>query len=108
MRFLSAANGEAGLQLAHAHIPDLILLDLQLPDMTGDAVLEKLHHDERTHEIAVVILSADATPAQIRRSTTAGACDYLTKPFEVDNLLGIVDARLEKSKVEKSKAGEFH
>lgn len=62
VRLLPAGTGEAGLQLARSHFPDLILLDLQLPDMNGDLVLEHLRRDESTRDIPVVILSADATP----------------------------------------------
>lgn len=97
VNFLSATNGEFGLELARAQLPDLILLDLQLPDMRGDAVLERLRGDERTRSIPVVMLSADAMPEQVERSLKAGARHYITKPFEISNLLQVVDALLAES-----------
>jgi CheY-like chemotaxis protein len=61
VRVLPAGMGRLGLELAAEHRPDLILLDLHLPDIGGEEVLARLHQDERTREIPVVILSADAT-----------------------------------------------
>lgn len=97
VRLLPVTTGEAGLQLARAHLPDLILLDLQLPDMNGDLVLEGLRRDKRTCDIPVVILSSDATPRQIERLLKTGARDYLTKPLDVPKFLSVLDALLEKS-----------
>ncbi len=92
VRLLTATTAEAGLALARSELPDLILLDLQLPDLAGDVVLERLRADAQTRDIPVAILSADATTRQIARLLKAGACDYLTKPLDVKRLLSIVDA----------------
>ena len=91
VKLLSAMQGSIGLDLARQHAPDLILLDVHLPDMMGDAVLEQLTADERTRDIPVVILSADATPAQFARMRSLGVQDYLTKPIDVGTFLAIVD-----------------
>ena len=88
---LSALQGRLGLELAHLHLPDLILLDLHLPDISGTEVLRRLRDDPATRDIPVVVISADATSGQIDRLTSAGAYAYLTKPFDVRQLLGIVD-----------------
>ncbi len=96
VNLLTAVDGTSGLQMAQANSPDLILLDLQLPDMAGDMVLDRLHSDERTRDIPVVMLSADATPSQIKRLLAAGAHDYLTKPIEVQKFLHILDSVLEE------------
>lgn len=80
---LTAATGEAGLGTAWATRPGLILLDLQLPDVMGDVVLKHLRGDERTRDIPVVMLSADATPANIERLLEMGAHAYLTKPLKI-------------------------
>jgi len=76
------------------HHPGLILLDLHLPDIPGDEVLARLLEDPETRDIPVVILSADATPVRIERLLTQGARSYLTKPFDVAELLALFDANL--------------
>jgi CheY-like chemotaxis protein len=101
---LQAVDGrslEALRMAAHAlksprkeHSPDLILLDLHLPDMAGDETLRHLRKDPATKRIPVVIISADATPSQIRRLRAAGANEYLTKPLDVKRFLEVVDAML--------------
>jgi PAS domain S-box-containing protein len=88
---LSAMQGQLGLDLAREHRPDLILLDLHLPDVPGDEVLRRLHEEPRTRGIPVVILSADATPGQVERLLAAGAQAYLTKPLDIRQLLTLVD-----------------
>jgi signal transduction histidine kinase/CheY-like chemotaxis protein len=91
---LSAMQGGLGLDLAHQHRPDLILLDLHLPDIPGDQILHRLRADPETRAIPVVVVSADATEGRIRRLKEAGAMDYLTKPIDVRRLLDLVDAHL--------------
>ena len=73
VRLLAAMQGRMGLDLAFEHAPDLVLLDLDLPDMPGRDVLTELRLDERTAHIPVVVVSADASPGQIRRLREAGA-----------------------------------
>jgi signal transduction histidine kinase/CheY-like chemotaxis protein len=92
VRLLPAGMGSLGLELAAEHRPDLVLLDLHLPDIGGDEVLAKLRADERTRDIPVVILSADATDGTPGPLLEAGAQDYLTKPIGVRRLLEVVDA----------------
>jgi len=88
---LSAMQGRLGLDLAREHRPDLILLDLHLPDLPGQEVLRRLLDEPRTREIPVLILSADATPGHVERLLAAGARAYLTKPLDVRQLLALVD-----------------
>ncbi|MFL6101144.1 MAG: PAS domain S-box protein [Actinomycetales bacterium] len=80
-----------GLDLARTHLPDLILLDLNLPDMPGAEALRRLQADLETKQIPVVIVSADATPGLISRLKAEGAVDYLAKPFDIAQLLALVD-----------------
>jgi CheY-like chemotaxis protein/anti-sigma regulatory factor (Ser/Thr protein kinase) len=87
---IPAMQGQLGIELAARHRPQLILLDLHLPDLDGDEVLERLQHDERTKHIPVIVLSADATPAQIERLKGKGAVEYLTKPLDVPDFLSAV------------------
>jgi signal transduction histidine kinase/ActR/RegA family two-component response regulator len=98
VRLLPAVTGEAGLHLARAHFPDLILLDLQLPDMAGDAVIQQLRADERTRHIPIVTLSADATPQQVAHLLKSGAFDCLAKPLDVQKFLQVLDDLIEKQR----------
>jgi len=91
---LATMQGLPALDLARAHHPGLILLDLHLSDVSGDEVLARLRQDPETREIPVVILSADATPGRIERLLAQGARAYLTKPFDVADLLALFDTTL--------------
>ena len=91
VKLLSAMQGGLGLELAREHRPGLILLDLQLPDIPGAEVLQRLQHDPRTRQIPVVVISADATPGQIKRLRAHGAREFLTKPLDVKRLLVLLD-----------------
>jgi PAS domain S-box-containing protein len=88
---ISAMRPMLGLDLAREHGPDLVLLDLHLPDMPGEEVLRRLRTDPRTADIPVVILSADARPSLIKRLLGSGARAFLTKPLDVAELLGLLD-----------------
>ncbi|MEY2489289.1 MAG: hypothetical protein QOC70_1231 [Verrucomicrobiota bacterium] len=91
LKLLHASRGETGVELAQLHHPKLVLLDLNLPDMHGSEVIRKLQSDPVTAQVPVVVLSADATPSQIERLLAAGARNYLTKPFDIDPFLAVVD-----------------
>ena len=91
LKLMHARCGEMGVELAQAHRPKLILLDLNLPDIHGSEVLRRLQNEPSTAKVPVVVLSADATPSQIERLLTAGARNYLTKPFDIDPFLAVVD-----------------
>ena len=91
LKLLHARTGEIGVELARIHRPKLIFLDLNLPDIHGSEVLRRLQENATTAAMPVVVLSADATPSQIERLLTAGARNYLTKPFDIDPFLAVVD-----------------
>ena len=84
-----------GPDLARQHRPDLIFLDLHLPDIQGDEVLRQLQLDAATRDIPVIMLSADATPHQVERLLECGASAYLTKPLQVTRFLEVLDLSLE-------------
>jgi len=86
-----ASHGQLGIEMAKTQCPKLILLDLNLPDIHGADVLNVLHTTPETSQIPVVILSANAVATQIERLLAAGARNYLTKPFEIDQFLAVVD-----------------
>jgi PAS domain S-box-containing protein len=88
---LVAAQGGLGLELVREHKPSLVLLDLNLPDISGAEVLRRIRSEPAIAEIPVVMLSADATPGQVERLRRAGANEYLTKPFGYERFLAIID-----------------
>jgi len=94
---LRASDGKAGIDLAQRYAPKLILLDLDLPDMHGSEVIQHLQKDPVTARIPVVVMSGDATPSQIERLLVLGARNYLTKPFETEPFLAVVDDVMQKS-----------
>jgi two-component system, sensor histidine kinase and response regulator len=91
VQLMTAMQGRLGFELALQHSPDLILLDLHLPDLPGWEVLEKLRRHPATHLIPVVIISADATKRQIDRLLAAGARSYLPKPIDLSEFYRTID-----------------
>ncbi len=90
-RVVPALQGQLGLELAREHQPDVILLDVHLPDLSGLEVLRRLRSETRTASTPVVVVSADATSASVERLRSAGANAYLTKPLDVDEFLSVLD-----------------
>jgi signal transduction histidine kinase/CheY-like chemotaxis protein len=90
----TSLQGEAGVNLAVDQRPDLLLLDLNLPDIAGEEVLRRLRARSESVDVPVLILSADSTSRNITRLLQSGADAYLTKPFEVPQFLEVVDRLL--------------
>jgi CheY-like chemotaxis protein len=88
---IAAMQGRLGVELARKHQPALVLLDLHLPDIDGEQVLQQLRDDPSTASIPVVIVSADATSRQVQRLLSAGAAAYITKPIDVREVLRHLD-----------------
>jgi CheY-like chemotaxis protein len=86
-----AATGAEGLRLAQQTQPALILLDRQLPDMLGDDVLIRLKAADETADAAVVVISGDTERSHVAAALAAGAAAFLGKPFDVSELLAVVD-----------------
>jgi CheY-like chemotaxis protein len=97
---MSAEQGDLGLDVARAHLPDLILLDLHLPDMPGLEVLRRLRQNPETEQIPVVVVSADATPEHIEELLAAGAQSYVTKPFDISSVLRLFDETKPRARAE--------
>jgi len=85
--FLSAHTAEAGLPLARKHRPDIIIMDLNLPGMSGFNALETLKGWEETKNIPVIALSANASPRDIKKGLAAGFVSYITKPLRNDQIM---------------------
>jgi CheY-like chemotaxis protein len=90
----SAAEPLLGLELAMEHLPDLILLDINLPGMDGFEVLKQLRSNEASREIPVIAISANAMSKDIEKGEAAGFDGYITKPVNVKELLSIVESKL--------------
>ena len=94
LRLITAMQGRLGLELARKHRPDVILLDVHLPDITGEEVLRDLRERPETRGIPVIAVSADATPGSARRLLSQGAHHYLTKPLDIRRFLEVLEAAL--------------
>ncbi|MGY4829712.1 ATP-binding protein [Sphaerotilaceae bacterium SBD11-9] len=87
VRLVQAETGEKGIELARALRPDLLLLDMRLPDMDGPEVLKALRADPQTRELRVVALSASAMPDEVALARESGAFDYWTKPLDFERFM---------------------
>ena len=93
-RTLEATTGEQALRLASTHGPALVLMDIRLPDMSGIEALRRLRMDQRTAPIPVVAVTAEAMKGDLERFIRAGFDGYLSKPVDIDELLGTVEQHL--------------
>jgi signal transduction histidine kinase/CheY-like chemotaxis protein len=98
IRLYSAPQGTLGLDLARTHHPNLILLDIHLPDLNGRQVFQKLQEDPATRASPVVVVSASAMPSEINAMLQAGAARYLTKPLDIPLFLQTLDSFLSRSR----------
>jgi len=105
IRLLSARNGNQGIEMARGSQPDVILMDINLPGLSGIKAMQILRADPATAHIPVVALSANAMPHDIERGLEAGFFRYLTKPIKVNEFMDTLNVALEFSggKSEKSK-----
>lgn len=91
---INTEEGGAAIALARLHTPDLIILDLGLPDVNGLTVIEQLKADEKTAEIPILVCSADDRGETIAACRAAGCAEYLIKPFSAEQLIEAVEAVL--------------
>jgi PAS domain S-box-containing protein len=94
LRLLSAADGNLGIEFARAYQPEVILMDINLPGISGIAAMKILRADPSTAHIPVIALSANAVPRDIERALEAGFFNYLTKPIKVNQFMDALDAAL--------------
>ncbi|MEY2429713.1 MAG: hypothetical protein QOJ40_2598, partial [Verrucomicrobiota bacterium] len=97
LRLLSAGDGREGITLARAYMPDVILMDINLPGISGIETLRLLREDPLTANITVVAISANAMPRDIEKGLEAGFFSYLTKPIKVKEFIEVLDAALKNS-----------
>jgi DNA-binding response OmpR family regulator len=93
---LEASDGEQALRLATEGSPDVAVLDVMMPKLSGFEVLGELRSNAATSELPVILLTARAQPADVERGLAAGADDYVTKPFSPEELRGRVASLLER------------
>lgn len=96
---LTAPNGKIGIQSAKENLPDIIVCDIMMPLIDGYGVLEELSSDEKTKHIPFIFLSAKTEHKEIRKGMDLGADDYLTKPFEEEDLISAIESRLAKAQL---------
>jgi PAS domain S-box-containing protein len=104
IRLLTALNGNSGIEIARASRPEVILMDINLPDISGYEALKFLRSDPATTHIPIIAISANAMPPDIEKSLKAGFFRYLTKPIKVGELMEALDAAL-KFPVQKGEQG---
>jgi len=96
LEVLQAANGQEGIRLARSRQPDLIVSDVNLPEMDGFAVLDDLRKEPTTASIPFLMVTANPEEADRRRARESGANGYLGKPFKISDLLTLVNAEIRK------------
>ena len=104
IRLLSARDGNRGIEIARSSRPDVILMDINLPGISGIRALKILAEDPATAHIPVVALSANAIPRDIEKGLEAGFFRYLTKPIKVNEFMDTLDLALKFAKTELARA----
>ncbi|MFV9483554.1 response regulator [Christiangramia sp. ASW11-125] len=99
---ITASNGKLGIETAKKEVPDIIICDIMMPEIDGYGVLEALSKNPSTLNIPFIFLSAKTEHKDIRKGMDLGADDYLTKPFEEEELLSAIESRLAKVAILKS------
>jgi len=106
LHLLSAADGNLGVEFARAYLPDVILMDINLPGISGVEAMEILGSDPATAHIPIIALSANAVTRDIERALDAGFFNYLTKPIKVNEFMDALHVALEYSKTASAHAAE--
>jgi CheY-like chemotaxis protein/CRP-like cAMP-binding protein len=96
---ITAPNGRLGIEKAKAEVPDIVVCDIMMPEVDGYEVLETLAADDQTRNIPFIFLSAKTEHKEIRKGMDMGADDYLTKPYEEDELISAIESRLAKAQL---------
>ena len=98
---ITASNGKKGVKAAKTHLPNVIVCDIMMPELDGYGVLAKLSKDKSTMHIPFIFLSAKTEKEDIRKGMNLGADDYLTKPFEENDLINAIESRLARTEILK-------
>jgi CheY-like chemotaxis protein len=106
IRLLSAADGNRGVEIARASRPDVILMDINLPGISGIQALQILRANPATAHIPVVALSANAMPRDIEKGLEAGFFRYLTKPIKINEFMDTLDVALKFAQTKSARANK--
>ena len=102
----TAPNGRTGLEIAQIIMPDIVICDIMMPELDGYGVLESLAKNDETQHIPFIFLSAKTERKDVRKGMNLGADDYITKPFEEDELISAIESRLAKASILKDRSDE--
>src|SRR5690554_6784787 len=94
-----APNGRVGITMAKSNPPDIIICDIMMPEVDGYGVLEAMMTEENTRHIPFIFLSAKTEHKEIRKGMDLGADDYITKPFEEEELISAIESRIARAKI---------
>ncbi|ALJ05044.1 transcriptional regulator [Pseudalgibacter alginicilyticus] len=100
---ITAPNGKVGIEMAKNNLPDIVVCDIMMPLLDGYGVLEALAENSNTKHIPFIFLSAKTERKDVRKGMDLGADDYITKPFEEDELISAIESRLAKASILKDK-----
>jgi CheY-like chemotaxis protein len=106
IRLMSANNGNQGIEIARASQPDVILMDINLPGISGIKAMRILAEDPATAHIPVIALSANAIPRDIEKGLEAGFFRYLTKPIKVNEFMDTLDEALNFARIQSADANK--
>jgi CheY-like chemotaxis protein len=106
LRLLSAADADLGIEFARAYQPEIILMDINLPGISGISALKILRADPSTAHIPIIALSANAVPHDIEKALNAGFFNYLTKPIKVNQFMEALDAALKFAQTSPARAAK--
>ena len=104
---ITAPNGKVGLEIAKQSLPHIIVCDIMMPELDGYGVLEGLSKAENTTNIPFIFLSAKTERKDVRKGMDLGADDYITKPFEEEELVSAIESRLAKAAIIKDQNEKF-
>ena len=104
-KVLTARNGKEGVELARTHVPDLVISDIMMPLVDGFGMLHMLRRDPRTESIPFIFLTAKSERTEFRNAMESGADDFISKPFNNDELLKAVENRFKRQEVMINKIG---
>ncbi len=95
-----ALNGRIALTAIEASKPDLILLDIQMPDMTGYELCALIKSDPNTYDIPIIFLSANDDPSEKRKAIHLGGADYIAKPFNIEQLIEAIKKQIKVASID--------